>query len=98
MGQRARLGNPVSLPLGGLGIRAMAYVEASGTYLIIDGPAGQETIFRLYQWLGDPKEPPTLVDGVSLKGLQPEGLVVFPSPKPCVRVLSDDGATGIGGV
>lgn len=79
LGKRARLGNPISLPLGGLGIRAIAYVETQGIYLIIAGPPGQEAIFELYQWSGDPKAPLTLLDGVSFNGLQTEGLVVFPS-------------------
>jgi hypothetical protein len=97
-GQRARFGNPVCLPLGGLGIRAIAYVETDGTYLIIAGPPGPEGIFGVYQWSGHPEAPPTPVEGVSFSGLQPEGLVVFPSPKPRVLVLSDDGATETAGV
>ncbi len=97
MGQRARLGNPICLPLGGLGIRAIAYVETQDTYLIIAGPPGQEAIFGLYQWSGNPSAPPTLVDGVSFNGLQPEGLVVFPSAKPRALVLSDDGIMHVEG-
>jgi len=97
-GQRARFGNPVCLPLGGLGIRAMAYVGTDGTYLIIAGPPGPEGIFGVYQWSGHPEAPPTPVEGVSFSGLQPEGLVVFASPKPRVLVLSDDGARETEGV
>lgn len=98
LGQTARFGNPTCLPLGGLGIRAMAYVEADGTYLIIGGPSGPECAFRIYQWSGDPETRPTPIEGVSFSDLQPEGLVVFPSPKPRVLVLSDDGATETAGV
>jgi hypothetical protein len=95
LGQTARFGNPICLPLGGLGIRAIAYVETQGIYLIIAGPTGTEGIFRIYQWSGNPGAPPTPIEGVSFSGLQPEGLVVFPSPKPRVLVLSDDGTMKI---
>jgi len=97
LGKKARLGNPICLPLGGLGIRAIAYVETQGIYLIIAGPPRLEAVFRLYQWSGNPSVPATPVDGVSFKGLQPEGLVVFPSAKPRALVLSDDGAMRIEG-
>ena len=97
LGKKARLGNPICLPLGGLGIRAIAYVETQGIYLIIAGPPGLEAVFRLYQWSGNPSVPPTPVDRLSFNGLQPEGLVVFPSAKPHALVLSDDGAMKIKG-
>jgi len=97
VGKTARFGNAIRLPLGGLGVRSIAYVETRGTYLIVAGPADPEAIFRLYEWSGNPSVPPKPRDGIPFKGLQPEGLVVFPSAEPRVLVVSDDGTMEIEG-
>ena len=53
-GKVAKLGKPISLSLGGLGIRSIEYVEAKGKYLIVAGPHGDEGDFQLFNGQGLP--------------------------------------------
>jgi len=87
-GRRAQLGPPVRLDLGGLGIRDMALWQ--GEYPIIAGPPDGRGQSRLYRWAGDDKSP-RLLNYISLKGLNPEAVVIYlDKGLQQVQVLSDD--------
>jgi hypothetical protein len=92
---QAKFGAPLQLDLGGLGIRDIAYAKAQDVYLIIAGPATADGPFRLYQWSGNSAQPPIVSkdkagNEISLSGLNPEALVVYPNSNR-VLVISDDG-------
>lgn len=88
-GASAKFGDPLLLDLGGLGVRDMAYSE--GKYLIIAGPYDGIGPSRLYAWSGGPS-PPRLIKHSRLKGLNPEGIVVYPGTGwNRIQVISDDG-------
>lgn len=96
-GKAAKLGPPILLPLGGLGVRSIEYFEAMGKFLIVAGPYGNEGDFKLYQWSGRSSEDPELIKKVSFKGLQPEALIVYPGEKTKAQLLSDDGGEQVEG-
>lgn len=95
-GKRAKLGEPVTLDLGGRGIRSMS--RDGARYLIIAGAAGQEAVASLlYEWQGDASAPKR-VRGVSFRGLNPEGaLFEMADGSREFLVLSDDGTLQIDG-
>jgi len=87
-GHRAQFGPLVRLNLGGLGIRDMAFWE--GEYLIIAGPPDGKGESRLYRWANDGKNP-ELLNHISLKGLNPEAVIIYPDKGlQQVQLLSDD--------
>jgi hypothetical protein len=90
--EKPKLGKPIQLDLGGLGIRSIEYSDAKKAYFIIAGPYDNNDGFQLYQWSGKPTEAPGLINGVDLQGLHPETLVVYPEEKTRIQILSDDGA------
>ena len=95
-GRRARLGTPVQLDLGGLGIRDMTYHE--GAYLIIAGTFDGGGESRLYRWAGGSSQPERLTVK-HLKRYNPEAILVFPDKGlKEIQILSDDGNRPIGGV
>jgi hypothetical protein len=96
-GRAAKLGAPIRLSLGGLGVRSIEYFEARGKYLIVAGPHGDEGDFKLYQWSGLQSEEPELLKQVNFKDLRPEALVIYPGEKTKVQVLSDDGTKQVDG-
>jgi hypothetical protein len=96
-GKAAKLGKPISLSLGGLGIRSIEYFEAKGKYLIIAGPHGDKGDFQFYQWSGSPSEEAGPIEGVNFSGLHPEALIIYPEEKTKIQVLSDDGTEQING-
>ncbi len=88
-GARARLGQPVELNLGGLGVRDLAF--AAGQYLIIGGPAGSGGRSHLFFW-GGPGTKPRRVVHAQLRGLNPEAIIRYPQRGwQRVQLLSDDG-------
>jgi hypothetical protein len=89
-GKTAKLGAPVLLPLGGLGIRSMEYCESLGSYLIVAGPYRDEGSFQLYQWSGVASEASKLLQDTDFQDLHPEALVVCSGEKT-LQILSDDG-------
>ena len=93
-GQRARLGTPVELDLGGRGIRSIEGV-ADG-YLIVAGPTADEGSFALYRWSGKPQDAPQPLAGVALGSLRPEALFAPPGSAQFM-LLSDDGGLPAGG-
>jgi len=87
-GQRAQFGPPLRLDLGGLGIRDIAFWE--GEYLIVAGPSDGKGQSRLYRWAGN-DQGPKLLRHVSLKGLNPEAVIVYRDRGlQQVQLLSDD--------
>jgi hypothetical protein len=89
----ARLGDPILLDLGGLGVRSLSWWR--GRYLIAAGPTGSEDGFRLFAWSGEGPVAP--IDGVDLGALHPEGFFT-PDGLERILVLSDDGSEPIDGV
>jgi hypothetical protein len=88
-GTPAKFGEPLLLDLGGLGVRDMAY--SGGKYLIIAGPYDGIGQSHLYAWSGGPS-PPRLVKHSRLKGLNPEGIVIYPDMGwSRIQIISDDG-------
>jgi len=96
-GKPARLGSPILLDLGGLGIRSIEYSEAQRKYFIIAGSYEDKGDFRLYQWSGLPSASPTRVSETDFQGLHPEALIIYPDEKARMQVLSDDGSELVGG-
>jgi len=94
-GRPAKLGEPIQLELNGQGIRDMTRVE--DRYLIIAGPVGGNGESHLFEWLG-PGHQPRPIPQLSLKGMTPEGLLVFPDlGLSRVLIISDDGARPVKG-
>jgi hypothetical protein len=91
-GQRARLGAPLLLDLGGLGVRALSFWR--GRYLIIGGAVAGESESALFVWDGAGERPQRL--DVDLQGLNPEGFVSF-DDRDEIMLLSDDGSLEIDG-
>ncbi|HEX8663420.1 MAG TPA: DUF3616 domain-containing protein [Beijerinckiaceae bacterium] len=91
------LREPILLDLGGRGVRSMEYSAAARAYLIVAGPAGDDSgTFELYTWTGE-KPSPTPVPGFSaalqkLDKFQPEAMVVDSTGKK-IHLFSDDGDT-----
>lgn len=85
--ERARLGTPVELDLGGRGIRSIERVGAY--YFIVAGPTADEGRFQLYKWSGLPGEAPQAHAEAPLGDLRPEAL--FEMPTGTLQLLSDDG-------
>lgn len=92
-GSRARLGQPIELDLGGLGIRSLERV--GDRYLIVAGPFdeapfGEAGGFALYEWSGIADEPPVERADIDFADLRPEALFTLPGDEHAY-VLSDDG-------
>jgi hypothetical protein len=87
LGERARLGDPVLLDLGGLGIRGLAHWR--GDTLIVAGPYAQGGDSRVFTW--DGRGSPLAVSGLDLSDFHPEGFFAVGS-RDEVLLLSDDGS------
>ena len=94
-GQAAKFGVPVSLDLGGRGIRSIEWTGAA--YLIVAGPAADSGSFALFRWNGKAADAPALVKGVDLNGLRPEAMFAMPATNQ-LQFLSDDGGVVTEGV
>jgi hypothetical protein len=92
-GEPPKLGAPIRLNLGGLGIRDMAswhneILILAGDYK--DRAAGAKPQ-ELYRWSGDPKDSPVPIAG-TFGDLNPEAVLVYGEKgSESVQVLSDDG-------
>ncbi len=88
-GRPARFGEPILLDLAGRGIRDLARV-GTDLYLLAGSPDGGGKT-HLYRWTSGDR-PPTRVETPTLKGLNPEALVLLGSGRNRrLLVLSDDG-------
>ena len=95
-GEQARLGAPILLDLGGLGIRDIAFY--AGSYLIIAGSYDGSRDFRLYRWAGG-EAIPERIRVKHLNDYHPEALIIYPDKgAQQVQVLSDDGTLKINGM
>jgi len=94
-GTRARLGEPIELDLGGLGVRDLAFVD--GRYLIVGGPAGSGGRSHLFLWEG-PGTKPRRQPHTQFRGINPEAIIVYPQfGYRRVQLLSDDGTRLVDG-
>ena len=92
-GQRAKFGDPILLPLDGLGVRDIAFWK--NQYLIIGGAVDGKPGSALFIWDGKDSQPKR-VDWLKLKNFNPESLIVYEG-RDAFQVLSDDGTRRIGG-
>lgn len=87
-GKPAVIGQPVLLDLGGLAIRDLALWQ--GEYLIVAGPHDGRGASKLFRWAGGDARPQP-VSSATLKGLNPEAVIVYPDKGLVeVQLLSDD--------
>jgi hypothetical protein len=91
-GQRAKFGEPILLPLDGLGVRDIAFWR--GEYLIIGGPTDGKPQSSLFVW--DGKAQPKKVSWLKLGNFNPEALIVYEGRTNAFQVLSDDGTRRVG--
>jgi hypothetical protein len=89
-GQRAQLGDPIRLDLGGLGVRSLS--SWRGRYLIAAGHYSDGARSRLYSWDGKADLKPLDVD---FPNFNPEGFFT-PESRDSILVLSDDGTRPLG--
>jgi predicted extracellular nuclease len=97
-GTAAAFGQPMLLDLGGRGIRDLRR-SATGDYVILAGPPGTGTDFRLYTWNGTASNTPVLrpadlADLVS--DGSPESIVDVPNPltgTSSLQIVTDSGDT-----
>ena len=94
---KALLGDPVTLRLGGAGIRAFEFVPQLGVYFILAGDVADGGKFTMYQWTGSPSQDPVQV-GLPPFEISPEELLVEQQGTGFVlHLLSDDGDRLVGG-
>jgi len=91
-GERARLGDPILLDLGGLGVRSLS--RWHGRTLIVAGSFADGGDARLYSW--DGRGSPAAVSGLDLSGFRPEAFF-SPEERDEILLLSDDGGVEIDG-
>ena len=94
-GKPARFGDPVTLDLGGLGVRSLACSQ--GFYWIVAGPPGSEGNSRLYRWVQG--RSPEHLPAPEIRGLNPEAVALFGTGGGHdLLVISDDGTFPVGAV
>jgi len=95
-GQRAKLGDPMLLDLGGFGVRS---IEAwNGHYLIVAGSVDGKGKSRLYEWSGG-MVPPQLWADADFTGINAEAIAVMDhGATPELLIVSDDGTRKVNGV
>ena len=94
-GRAGKFGAPIRLNLGGVGIRDIAWHP--GGYRIIAGSYHGSGKFQIYRWAG-PGAAVETVPAPSLKGLTPEGIVIYPQRGWAeIQILSDDGTRMVDG-
>lgn len=98
-GSPPRLGSPISLDLGGRGVRSMEYAPSEDAFYIIAGPARSTGAFDLYRWSGKRSDgtddKPVPVPGAAAviaaqPDFQPEAMLVDPASRR-IHLFSDDG-------
>jgi hypothetical protein len=89
----AQFGDPITLDLGGLGVRALSFWR--GRYLIAAGAFDNGRVSRLFTWDGRGRVTP--LDSVDLRSYNPEAFFT-PDGQERVMVLSDDGSVRIDGM
>jgi hypothetical protein len=94
-GKTSKLGAPITLDLGGRGVRSIELIGSS--YLIVAGPIADDGTFALFRWSGKPADVAVSIEGIKLGPLRPEGLFAIPGTKQ-VQLISDDGGVVVDGV
>lgn len=90
-GVSAIFGDPIELPLDGLGIRSIEYWESENRYIIVAGAYDSSEQFALYQWSGL-DEMPQLIEGIDFPtDFRPEAVLFYPNRNNQFHLLSDDG-------
>jgi Protein of unknown function (DUF3616) len=89
--QTARFGEPLTLDLGGLGVRSLSAVRDA--YLIAAGPFDTGAASQLFRW--DGKAGLQRVETVDLTGYNPEAFFT-PGDASRILLLSDDGTALVG--
>jgi len=90
-GKPASVGKPVLLDLGGLAIRDITLWQ--GEYLIVAGSYDGRGASKLFRWSGGDALPRP-VPAESLKGLNPEALIIYPNTGlRQAQLLNDDSST-----
>lgn len=85
-----RFAAPITLQLGGKGIRSMEYAPALKSYLIVAGPNGGAGDFQLYAWSGQASSPPEALAFDLPPGVRPEAMFAR-ADGVRYTFLSDDG-------
>ena len=94
-GKAAKLGDPLLLDLGGLGIRDLSFWD--GKWLVIGGPYDGRGESRLFKWAGGTAAPQP-IKHARLKGLNPEAIIFYQDKGwGDVQILSDDGTRRVDG-
>jgi hypothetical protein len=91
-GQRAEFGEPLTLDLGGFGVRGLSVWR--GRYLIAAGPFDSVGVSRLFSWDGRARVQP--VQTVDLSNYNPEAFFT-PESGERIMLLSDDGSRVLDG-
>ena len=94
-GAPASFGPPISLDLGGRGVRAIERLDAG--YLVVAGPTADEGDFWLYRWSGQAGDAPQRVPDLAFGTLRPEAIFAWPQTG-LVQILSDDGGIEAAGI
>jgi hypothetical protein len=92
-GGRATFGDPLTVNLGGLAVRALTSWRKR--YIIAAGSSGDGGTARLFTWDGKSGAQP--ITSVDLRSFNPEGFFT-PDAREQIFVLSDDGTVPIDGV
>ena len=88
-GRAAKLGDPILLDLGDLGVRDLAW--SGREWFVIAGRMGGGGTARLFRWVPG-SESPARVEHSGFKHVNPEAVTVFGTPEsPSLLILSDDG-------
>lgn len=90
-GEKAEWGDPITLDLGGLGIRSIDYWPEQEVYLIVAGTFDSKGHYRFYRWSGKFGDAPVWIPNIDFSGLNPEAVVIYPGILDRVQILSDDG-------
>jgi hypothetical protein len=88
-GKKAKFGLPITLDLGGRGIRSIELGPGS-SYLVVAGPVADNGSFVLYRWSGKTGDAARALPHLDFKNLRPEALFAVPRTD-LMQILSDDG-------
>lgn len=91
--QPARFGKPITIDLGGLGVRSITYHSKLKQYLILAGGINGKDKFALYIWTGPKSQtPPRKLSQLELDdNMSAEGLVIYPNRNE-ILVIYDEGS------
>jgi uncharacterized protein DUF3616 len=95
-GSRARLGAPIELDLGGLGVRGMEYVPSLSRYAIIGGDIDKGRPSQMFTWTGQTTDAAQVIPNLSFGALNPESVIVYSDEPQKVQIVSDEGTKMVG--